>query len=84
MASSARRSADKGDCSAGFNTTELPADSAGAHFQVAIIEREIPRDDRTDNTQRLATHQYEIARTRRRNLVVNLVDGFRVPLKYGG
>ena len=32
---SARRLADSGDHSAGFSTTELPAASAGAHFQVA-------------------------------------------------
>ena len=34
--SSASRSALSGDCSAGFNTTVLPAASAGAIFQVAI------------------------------------------------
>ncbi|TIS85215.1 MAG: amino acid transporter [Mesorhizobium sp.] len=36
MASSASLSAENGDCSAGFSTTELPAASAGAHFQVAM------------------------------------------------
>ena len=35
-ASSASRSAESGDCSAGFSTTELPMASAGASFHVAI------------------------------------------------
>ena len=35
-ASSANRSEESGDCSAGFSTTVLPAASAGASFQIAI------------------------------------------------
>jgi len=34
--SSAIKSPDKGDCSAGFRTTEFPAANAGATFQAAI------------------------------------------------
>ena len=36
LASSARRRAESGDCSAGLSTTELPVTKAGANFQVAI------------------------------------------------
>ncbi|MNE39005.1 hypothetical protein D3C80_1329290 [compost metagenome] len=35
-ASSARRNAENGDCSAGLSTTLLPAASAGASFQAAM------------------------------------------------
>ena len=36
-ASSASASAVNGDCSAGFNTTEFPAASAGPSFQAVMI-----------------------------------------------
>lgn len=36
MASSARRRAENGDCSAGLSTTLLPAARAGASFQAAM------------------------------------------------
>jgi hypothetical protein len=36
-ASSASRSAESGDCDAGFSTTEFPAASAGPTFQAVMI-----------------------------------------------
>ena len=42
-----------GVCSAGFKTTQLPAASAGASFPRRHQKREIPRDDLSDDAERL-------------------------------
>ena len=78
-ASSARRSADSGDCSAGFSTTLLPVASAGASFHEAIMQREVPGDNRPDDAERLA-HDGDVGVVPgRRDLVVHLVDRLAVP-----
>ncbi len=42
-----------GVCSAGFRTTQLPAASAGASFQIGHQQREVPGNDLADDAQRL-------------------------------
>ena len=44
---------DTGVCSAGLSTTQFPAASAGASFQVAIKQREVPGDDLPHDAERL-------------------------------
>ena len=65
--------------SAGLTITLLPAASAGATFQAAIINREVPRQDRTDDPDRLADDHAQRVAAGRRDRVVQLVGRLRVP-----
>ena len=51
---STSRTAQSGARSDGFNTTALPATSAGAVFQVGNGNRKVPRRDQTDDAERAA------------------------------
>ncbi len=60
-ASSARRSAVSGVHSAGLRSTALPAASAGAKPQAAIVHREVPGHDDADHAQRLVEGDVDAA-----------------------
>ena len=55
-----------GVSSAGLRTTVLPAASAGATFQEAIVEREVPGHDQADDAERLAEGHVDAAGDRDR------------------
>ena len=59
-------SAVSGVSSAGLRTTVLPAASAGATFQEAIVEREVPGRDQADDAERLAEGHVDAAGDRDR------------------
>ncbi len=68
-ASSPRRSADSGVCSAGLSTTVQPAASAGASFQSGHQQREVPRHDLPAHAHRLAARVAVHVRRRHRQHV---------------
>ena len=64
--SRSKRSAVSGVSSAGFSTTVLPAASAGASFQAAIVSGKFQGDDQADDAERLAEGHVDAAGDRDR------------------
>ncbi len=79
-ASSARRMAVSGDCSAGFRITELPAASAGEIFQQAISSGKFHGTTQATTPDGFARDQGDDVARGRGDLVVDLVDRLGEPL----
>ena len=77
---SARRSAESGVSSAGFEDDRVPAGERGAELPAGDIEREVPRHDQADDAERLAEGDVDAAGDGDR-LAVVLVDGARVEVE---
>ena len=80
FASRPSASVASGDCSAGFRTTELPADQRRPDLPGGDDQRIVPRHDRADDAERLLPHHRDVVCSDRRDLVVELVGELGVVL----